>query len=150
MHIRGLPAQTIQRRADSVLAGSGNDTVSLGDGEDSVFGQSGADTVDGGDGDDAPNAAAARFLIAELLPLMRKENRACRLVLVGSMPTKAMLDAARSDDQVIVTSGKKPERYTDIRKLLEYKNLDVVTIATPNHWHALATIWAPATPRSSL
>lgn len=34
------------------------------------------------------------------------------------------------------------ETYTDIRKLLESKNIDAVSIATPNHWHALATIWA--------
>jgi predicted dehydrogenase len=34
------------------------------------------------------------------------------------------------------------ETYTDIRKLLESKNVDAVSIATPNHWHALATIWA--------
>src|SRR5437764_8982703 len=34
------------------------------------------------------------------------------------------------------------EGYTDIRKLLESKNVDAISIATPNHWHALATIWA--------
>jgi hypothetical protein len=33
-------------------------------------------------------------------------------------------------------------RYTDYRKLLEDKTIDAITIATPNHWHALATIWA--------
>src|SRR5688572_395502 len=38
--------------------------------------------------------------------------------------------------------GKPVESYTDIRKLLENKNIDVVSIATPNHWHALAAIWA--------
>ncbi len=32
--------------------------------------------------------------------------------------------------------------YTDLRKMLENKNLDVICIATPNHWHALAAIWA--------
>lgn len=32
--------------------------------------------------------------------------------------------------------------YTDIRKLLESKEIDAVSIATPNHWHSLATIWA--------
>ena len=32
--------------------------------------------------------------------------------------------------------------FTDIRKLLEDKSIDVVGIATPNHWHALASIWA--------
>jgi len=30
----------------------------------------------------------------------------------------------------------------DIRKALEDKNLDVISIATPNHWHSLMTIWA--------
>src|SRR5437764_77343 len=28
------------------------------------------------------------------------------------------------------------------RVLLEDKNLDAISIATPNHWHALMTIWA--------
>ncbi|MSU40551.1 MAG: Gfo/Idh/MocA family oxidoreductase [Pedosphaera sp.] len=32
--------------------------------------------------------------------------------------------------------------YNDVRKMIEDKNLDVVAIATPNHWHALAAIWA--------
>lgn len=32
--------------------------------------------------------------------------------------------------------------YPDIRKLLESKDIDVVSFATPNHWHALGTIWA--------
>jgi len=36
----------------------------------------------------------------------------------------------------------KPKVYIDIRKLLEDKDIDVVSFATPNHWHALGTIWA--------
>jgi predicted dehydrogenase len=39
-------------------------------------------------------------------------------------------------------SGKKPKGYQDIRKLLEDKSIDAVSIATPNHWHSLAGIWA--------
>lgn len=35
-----------------------------------------------------------------------------------------------------------PKTFTDIRKLLEMKDLDAVSIATPNHWHALGAIWA--------
>src|SRR6266478_6628619 len=38
--------------------------------------------------------------------------------------------------------GVQVAAYTDIRKLLEDRNVDVITIATPNHWHALASIWA--------
>lgn len=38
--------------------------------------------------------------------------------------------------------GKPPVYEKDIRKLLENKEIDCISIATPNHWHALATIWA--------
>jgi predicted dehydrogenase len=39
-------------------------------------------------------------------------------------------------------TGKKPDTVTDFRKLIERKDIDAVTLATPNHWHALQTIWA--------
>lgn len=38
--------------------------------------------------------------------------------------------------------GPKPETYTDLRKVFENKNIDAVSIAAPNHWHVLATVWA--------
>jgi predicted dehydrogenase len=38
--------------------------------------------------------------------------------------------------------GQSVAAYTDVRKLLEDQTIDAVVIATPNHWHALATIWA--------
>jgi predicted dehydrogenase len=40
------------------------------------------------------------------------------------------------------TAGRKPERYTDIRKLLENKEIDAISIATPNHSHTLQVIWS--------
>lgn len=36
----------------------------------------------------------------------------------------------------------KPATYVDIRKLLEDHSIDVLSIATPNHWHSLMAIWA--------
>ena len=39
-------------------------------------------------------------------------------------------------------TGKRPALFTDYRKLLEDKSIDAVSLATPNHWHALETIWA--------
>ena len=37
---------------------------------------------------------------------------------------------------------RKPATFVDVRKLLEDKSIDAVTIATPNHWHSLMGIWA--------
>jgi predicted dehydrogenase len=39
-------------------------------------------------------------------------------------------------------AGNKPATFVDLRKLLEQKDLDAISIATPDHWHALQTIWA--------
>lgn len=39
-------------------------------------------------------------------------------------------------------SKKKPRTYTDYRPMLAEKDLDIVLIATPDHWHALAMIAA--------
>ena len=38
--------------------------------------------------------------------------------------------------------SKPVTTYADVRKLLENKDIDVVSTATPNHWHALITVWA--------
>jgi len=40
------------------------------------------------------------------------------------------------------TGKKRPASFTDLRKLLEDKNIDAISIATPNHNHTLQTIWA--------
>ena len=37
--------------------------------------------------------------------------------------------------------GKAPKLYKDIREALADKEIDAITIATPNHWHTLAAIW---------
>ena len=38
--------------------------------------------------------------------------------------------------------GKKVKIEQDFRKTYDDKSIDAVTLATPNHWHALQTIWA--------
>ena len=54
-------------------------------------------------------------------------------------------------DNVVLQAGAKAfeEKYKkkvlteqDLRKVYEDKTIDAVSIATPNHWHALAAIWA--------
>lgn len=44
--------------------------------------------------------------------------------------------------QVESRQGLRPEIVSDIRRLLENQSIDIVTIATPNHWHALGGVWA--------
>ena len=39
-------------------------------------------------------------------------------------------------------TGIKPLTEWDMRKVLDDKEIDAVSFATPNHWHALGTIWA--------
>jgi predicted dehydrogenase len=36
----------------------------------------------------------------------------------------------------------EPKTYTDLRRLYEDKDIDAVSIVTPNHWHTLAALWA--------
>lgn len=50
--------------------------------------------------------------------------------------------AKRLDQLSKAKQTTKPQLVQDIRKALEDKNLDAVSVATPNHWHALITIWA--------
>ena len=37
---------------------------------------------------------------------------------------------------------KKPKVVQDMRRIFDDKSVDIVSIATPNHWHSLAAIWA--------
>lgn len=39
-------------------------------------------------------------------------------------------------------TGKKPQGFKDVRKLLEVKDLDAIAIAAPDHWHAPAAMLA--------
>jgi predicted dehydrogenase len=43
---------------------------------------------------------------------------------------------------VVDKTGIKPQTEWDIHKVLDDKDINAISIVTPNHWHALATIWA--------
>jgi len=51
---------------------------------------------------------------------------------------------ARERSQAVVQRAGSPKakEFVDMRKLFDDKEIDAVTMATPNHWHALGTIWA--------
>ena len=51
----------------------------------------------------------------------------------------SVLDRGRKEAEKL---GQKIDAYQDMRELFDNKNIDAVTVATPDHWHVLATIWA--------
>ena len=54
------------------------------------------------------------------------------------------VDRAILDDGVktFKERGETVAAHADYRRVLDDKNIDAVVLATPNHWHALGTIWA--------
>jgi len=49
---------------------------------------------------------------------------------------------AKCSDSIEKLTGKRPKAMPDFRKALESKDLDVLVVATPDHWHAPAAILA--------
>jgi len=49
---------------------------------------------------------------------------------------------ARRCDAVAKQQGKRPTFVKDMRKAFDDKSVDLISTATPNHWHALCGIWA--------
>src|SRR5215471_18540547 len=54
-------------------------------------------------------------------------------------PDTAVLERAKKLEGIDAASIKT---YVDLRELFAARDIDAVTIATPNHWHSLAGIWA--------
>jgi predicted dehydrogenase len=45
--------------------------------------------------------------------------------------------------KAVTDKGKPEPKYVqDLRRIMDDQDIDVVSIATPNHWHALSAIWA--------
>jgi len=67
------------------------------------------------------------------------EIEGVRLVALCDVDERVLQQAGAMVEQ---RTGTRPKLYTDLRQLLEDKAVDAVSTATPNHWHALLTIWA--------
>ncbi len=67
----------------------------------------------------------------------------------GKLPDVEVAAICDIDDSVIANrlgdmakwNIPKPAVFKDVRKLLEDKSIDAISIATPNHWHSLMGIW---------
>jgi len=64
-----------------------------------------------------------------------KGVRIVALCDVDSEVLNAEAEKFKSRNEIVQT-------FTDVRRLLERKDIDAISIATPNHWHSLMTIWA--------
>jgi predicted dehydrogenase len=54
-------------------------------------------------------------------------------------------DPTRADElaaALVESKRARPKTVQDLRVLLDDKSIDAVFVATPNHWHVLAAIWA--------
>jgi len=48
----------------------------------------------------------------------------------------------RAQATLVKNTSEKAKEFEDMREAFADKNVEAVSIATPNHWHALAAIWA--------
>jgi len=68
-----------------------------------------------------------------------KDNRNVFLKTICDVDEDLFAERAKNIEKEI---GTKPVTEWDMRKVFDDREIDAVSIATPNHWHALATIWA--------
>jgi predicted dehydrogenase len=50
--------------------------------------------------------------------------------------------ASRAESVAKVQGGRAPSCVQDFRKALDDRSIDALVIATPDHWHCLAAVWA--------
>ncbi|GIW86297.1 MAG: NADH-dependent dehydrogenase [Isosphaeraceae bacterium] len=106
---------------------------------------------------------ATTFAVTEPVRAKSSANDVVRVAVCGvrgrgmdhvegflNQPDARVVAICDADEKVIGSAmkavadrnGSDPKFYQDIRKLLEDKEVDAISIAMPNHWHALATVWA--------
>jgi len=69
------------------------------------------------------------------------------MLKLGSVKVKYVCDVEDSRAKAAVgelekNQGSAPKYVTEMRRVFDDGDVDAVVIATPEHWHALATVWA--------
>jgi predicted dehydrogenase len=73
----------------------------------------------------------------QLIATLRKLPEA-RIVALCDVDQAVLDDGLQQFDK----RGETVAGYKDIRRMLDDRTVDAVVVALPNHWHALATVWA--------
>jgi predicted dehydrogenase len=68
-----------------------------------------------------------------------KLDEDCRMAAVCDVNQAAR---ERASAKILKERGYSPKEYGDMREMFASKDVDAVSLPLPNHWHALATIWA--------
>ena len=68
------------------------------------------------------------------------ERDDCTIGAIADVKTSIL--ESRAADIAKNQNGRAPTVHEDFRRILDDPSIDAVVIATPDHWHALATIWA--------
>lgn len=68
--------------------------------------------------------------------------------IVSKIPGVRIVALCDADSDVLANGvkrlekeGSKVDGYTDMRRIMDRNDIDVIFTATPNHWHALTAIW---------
>ncbi|HUR58423.1 MAG TPA: Gfo/Idh/MocA family oxidoreductase [Opitutaceae bacterium] len=122
--VAGVGLATTRRAfsaASAARIAGANDAVRV-----AVIGMGGKDTVGGVGG-------RGRQLIASLLQVP-----GTRIVALCDVDQ----DFLRREAQPLQERGLDIATHTDLRRVFDDPAIDAVIVATPNHWHGLATVWA--------
>lgn len=73
---------------------------------------------------------------------IRGFNKDPRTVIRAIVDIDETVADSRANQIAEMQDGKRPEIFRDVREALDAKDVDILSCATPNHWHALMGIWA--------
>ena len=123
------------------------DTAKLAAAMAAIPGMKAVAAPDDGDGDTKPSGPNDTVRVAVSASTAGARNTSpagahLKDVRITSICDVDLRAAAKGVKLVEQSTKTTPKVVQDIRRLLDDKTIDAISIATPNHWHALATIWA--------
>jgi predicted dehydrogenase len=68
-----------------------------------------------------------------------KDSKNVRLKTICDVDEQFFANRAKT---IVEMTGENPVTVWDMRKVFDDKEIDAVSFAVPNHWHALGTVWA--------